>query len=185
MYFCKFTEDSTEVGQKAHAYDETEILCTHAFLKIKRYRLLFAAVYLASLAVLVAGPALAADPNTEPVGRSGDRLVTPVNQIVTPAGRQVDLPGLRPQALALSPDGKLLAVSGKTSEVLILNPVSGEIRQRVSLPPDATGEIQSAVASTNLLKPDHEGQVSFTGLVFSHDGRKLFMSNVEGNIKVF
>ena len=42
---------------------------------------------------------------TEPVGRGGpNRTVLPVNQIITPLGRQVELPGLRPQALALSPD---------------------------------------------------------------------------------
>src|SRR6516225_8910763 len=43
--------------------------------------------------------------DTEPVGRFGqNQLTTPVNQLVTPAGRLVDLPGLRPQALALSPN---------------------------------------------------------------------------------
>ena len=42
--------------------------------------------------------------------------MTPVNQVLTPIGRQVDLPGMRPQGVALSPDGKLLVVSGKTSE---------------------------------------------------------------------
>src|ERR1035441_11033836 len=62
------------------------------------------------------GPSM--PPVTEPVGRSGaGRTVTPVNQITTPAGQQLDLPGLRPQALALSPDGKLLAVSGKSHQV--------------------------------------------------------------------
>src|ERR1035437_8432863 len=72
---------------------------------------------------------------SEPVGRSGtNRLVTPVNQIVTPFGRQVDLAGLRPQAIALSSDGRLLAVSGKTSEVVLLDPATGDIRQRVALP---------------------------------------------------
>src|SRR6266576_3546960 len=39
------------------------------------------------------------------------RVTTPVNQILTPVGTQVDLPGLRPQALALSPDGRLLAAA--------------------------------------------------------------------------
>src|SRR5689334_17956574 len=38
------------------------------------------------------------------VGRAGtNRIVTPVNQVLTPYGRQVELPGLRPQAIALSP----------------------------------------------------------------------------------
>jgi YVTN family beta-propeller protein len=129
--------------------------------------------------------ALAVASDTEPVGRSGsNRLVTPVNQIVQPFGKQADLPGLRPQALALSPNGKLLAVSGKTSQVLILDPATGQIKKTVSLPGEVTNETASA-ASPNFLKPDTNGQVSFTGLLFSKDGRRLFLSNVEGSIKVF
>ncbi|MBU6402594.1 MAG: hypothetical protein KGS61_19925, partial [Verrucomicrobia bacterium] len=45
--------------------------------------------------------AQAADP-LEPVGFSNpEHVVLPVNQVLTPAGRQVELPGLRPQVLAL------------------------------------------------------------------------------------
>ena len=41
-----------------------------------------------------AGPG--APPDSEAVGRRGsNRTVLPVNQVVTPAGTQVDLPGLR------------------------------------------------------------------------------------------
>ena len=70
----------------------------------------------------------------EQVGRSGDgRIITPVNQVLTPFGRQVDLPGLRPQAIALSPDGRTLVVSGKTSELVVMDPTDGNIRQRVPL----------------------------------------------------
>jgi len=50
--------------------------------------------------------------NTEQVGVVGpNRTVLPVNQILIPTGSQISLPGLRPQALVLSPDGRLLAVS--------------------------------------------------------------------------
>jgi YVTN family beta-propeller protein len=127
-----------------------------------------------------------ADSDTETVGRSGqNRLVTPVNQVVNPVGRQIDLPGLRPQALALSPNGKLLATSGKTHEVIILEPSTGEIRQRVLLPAYPMNQTGASPASTNILKPENDGQVSFTGLVFSHGGQKLFLSNVEGSISVF
>jgi YVTN family beta-propeller protein len=126
------------------------------------------------------------DPITEPVGRAGtNRMVTPVNQVVTPLGRQVELPGLRPQALALSPDGRWLAVAGKTSEVVILEAATGALRQRVALPSDAQNEPQPDVASPNILQPDTKGQVSFTGLIFSRDGRWLYLSNVNGSIKVF
>src|SRR3954471_6368023 len=49
------------------------------------------------------------DRDEEKVGSSPDgRTVTPVNQILTPYGKQIDLPGMRPQGLALSADGRLL-----------------------------------------------------------------------------
>ena len=61
----------------------------------------------------------------ERVGFAGpNRFITPANQILTPAGLQVELPGLRPQALALSPDGKILLTSGKTAEIVVVDPIS-------------------------------------------------------------
>lgn len=124
--------------------------------------------------------------DSETVGRkAGSRTVLPVNQQVTPLGIQVDLPELRPQALALSPDGKLLAVSGKTSELLILDPASGAIRQRVQLPSEKRNEPLPEVSSANILQPDSKGQLSFTGLIFSPDGRRIYLSNVNGSLKVF
>ena len=123
------------------------------------------------------------------VGRSReDVIVTPVNQVLSPYGKQVELAGLRPQALALSPEGRLLVVSGKTSELIVIDPVSGEIRQRVLFPDDSQVKPTSDVASPNLidrLTPDRRGQVSFTGLVFSSDGKQIYLSNVNGSIKVF
>src|SRR5512138_2294291 len=53
--------------------------------------------------------------------------MTPVNQILTPTGIQVELPNMRPQVLALSPDGRLLATSGKTQELVMIDPMTGEI----------------------------------------------------------
>lgn len=130
------------------------------------------------------GPRTAAD--TESVGRRGaNRTVLPVNQVVTPLGRQIDLAGLRPQALALSPDGRVLVVSGKTSELVVLDPATGAIRQRVQLPAEELNEPQPAVPSPNILQPDRKGQLSYTGLIFSPDGRRIFLSNVNGSIKVF
>ena len=106
----------------------------------------------------------ATTPITEHVGRMGNhRTVTPVNQLLTPTGKIIELPGLRPQALALSPDGRILVTSGKTSELVVIDPVSGEIRQRVELPSDQQGEPQPAVVSPNILQPDKKGQVSYTG----------------------
>jgi len=123
---------------------------------------------------------------SERVGRSGThRAVTPVNQVLTPLGRTVELPGLRPQALALSPDGRLLVTSGLTNEIVIVDPATGAIRQRVTLPSEKQGEPHPAVVSPNILEPDPRGQVSYTGLVFSPDGRRLVLSNVNGSLKVF
>lgn len=122
----------------------------------------------------------------EPVGRDGEgRTVLPVNQVVTPLGRQIDLPGMRPQAIALSPDGKVLAVSGKTSELLVLDAGDGTIRQRVALPNEGRNEPVPDAVSPNILEPDKKGQLSYTGLIFSGDGKRLFLSNVNGSIKVF
>jgi len=108
-------------------------------------------------------------PDNEHVGVTGEnRTILPVNQVLMPTGTQIPLPGQRPQALALSPDGRLLAVSGKTSELVIIDPALGTIAQRVAL-----------------LEPDQKDQVSYTGLVFSPDGSRIYLSNVNGSIKVF
>ncbi len=145
-------------------------------------RLLFAVVVLCGTVVLT--PILRGA-DTEPVGRRGtNRVVTPVNQVVTPYGRQADLPGLRPQALALSLNGKLLITAGKSSELLVLDPVTGAVRQRVALPSEKLTEPQPQVTSANILKPDKEGQVSYTGLIFSPDGSRIYLANVNGSIKV-
>ncbi len=122
----------------------------------------------------------------EAVGQlDANRIYTPVNQVLTPAGRQVELPGLRPQAMALSPDGRLLAVSGHTPEVVVLDPATGSIRQRVPLPSEADEDLSTDVVSTHIMAPDKSGQVSFTGLVFSPDGTRLYLANAQGSLKVF
>ncbi len=123
------------------------------------------------------------DETAEPVGRFDDKVVTPVNQIVTPAGIQVDLPELRPQALALSPNGMLLVTSGKTSDLLVIDPQSGRILQKVMFPLEERSA--KGPTSTHILKPDEAGQLSFTGLIFSPDGKRIYLSNVEGSINVF
>lgn len=146
---------------------------------------LLTALALSSI-VLVSSSRASDSETTETVGhKKNGRSVTPVNQILTPSGRQVELQGLRPQALALSPDGKSLLVSGKTSELLVLDPLNGNIRQRVALPAEGQTELQPSVASTNILKPDTKGQLSYTGLSYSPDGKRVFFSNVNGSIKVF
>jgi YVTN family beta-propeller protein len=150
-------------------------------------RLAAAAAAVVSLFSASAGKAgFPALQDVETVGaKAANRTVVPVNQVVTPIGIQVTLPGLRPQALALSPDGKLLAVAGKTHEIVILDASSGEVRQRVVLPAEEQEEQHPQTASPIILDPDDEGQLSYTGLVFAPDGRRIYMSNVDGSIKVF
>ncbi len=122
--------------------------------------------------------------DTEAVGQVGpQRYVTPVHQVLTPVGLQVELAGLRPQGLALSPDGRLLATSGKTAEVVLLDPQSGTIRQRVALPSDKPKDPN--VASPRIVDPNKLGQLSYTGLLFSPDGSRLYLSNVNGAVEVF
>ncbi|MFO1050685.1 MAG: alkaline phosphatase family protein [Planctomycetota bacterium] len=143
------------------------------------------AVLLAASACRGTGTDLPAG-STEPVGRgAGAEAVTPVNQRLTPFGTFVDLEGLRPQGLALSRDGKRIYVSGKTAELLVLDADSGAIAQRVALPSDAARGESAGSVSPQILKPDTKGQLSYTGLIVSHDDRHVLLSNVRGSIKVF
>ena len=120
------------------------------------------------------------------VGRVGEnRYRTPVNQVLTPAGQQVELPGMRPQALALSPDGRLLVTAGKTHDLVVLEPQSGKVLQRVPLPSEKQLQPAPKAVSEHILQPDEEGQLSFTGLAFAPDGSRIYLANVDGSIKVF
>ena len=120
------------------------------------------------------------------VGRMGtNRVLLPVNQVITPAGIQVELHGLRPQVLALSPDGKLLLTAGKTRELIGLDPESGKILERAELPKDKVPHEASGPTSPHILKPDPNEQVSYTGLIFNRSGSRVYLSNVKGSIKVF
>ena len=47
------------------------------------------------------------------------------------------------------------------------------------------GARDAAPVSAEILQPDGKAQLSFTGLAFSPDGKRLYMSNVNGDIKVF
>ena len=123
------------------------------------------------------------DTTTEAVGRGTNGFETPVNQRLMPAGTLVELPGLRPQALALSPDGKLLVTAGITSELVVVSPATGYILQRVEFPSDQAQE--QPPVSAEILLPEKKPQLSFTGLVFSPDGSRIYLANVNGDLKVF
>jgi len=120
------------------------------------------------------------------VGRKGEgRAMTPVNQVLVPHGVLVDLPGLRPQAVALSRDGRHVYVSGKTAELLVLDAETGSVVRRVALPGDPPAGVEKGAVSDHILEPDKRGQLSYTGLVVSRDGSRIYMSNVRGSIKIF
>ncbi|MCP4259998.1 MAG: bifunctional YncE family protein/alkaline phosphatase family protein [Planctomycetes bacterium] len=116
---------------------------------------------------------------TDPVGQvSKNRYIMPTGQILAPVGQQVRVPGLRPQALALSPDGELLVTSGKNNQLYVIDPTTGETLQKVAMPGDSA---ESSLES----KEDSKALLSLTGLIFSPDGRRIYLSNVRGDVKVF
>ncbi|HEU4417752.1 MAG TPA: phosphoesterase, partial [Planctomycetota bacterium] len=124
-------------------------------------------------------------PVQDQVGRHVDgRQITPVNQTLTPHGKFVDLKGLRPQVIAQSRDGQRFYVAGKTPELLVIDAATGAILQRVPLP-DEKQTTQPNDPNSRELRPDKEGQVSYTGLAVSPDGATIYLSNVRGSIKVF
>jgi len=136
--------------------------------------------------LLALAPRLAAqdfDATTETVGHGTNGVVTPVNQRLTPAGTLLELPGLRPEALALSPDGRLLVTAGLTHELVVINPATGQVTQRVAFP--AAPNQKTILGMAPILDPDDKTQISYTGLVFSPAGSRIYVSNVTGDIKVF
>jgi DNA-binding beta-propeller fold protein YncE len=128
---------------------------------------------------------LAGCQTTPPHAARPDAYSTPANQVLTPAGLQVELPGMRPQALALSPNGRLLVTAGKTHELVVLEPRSGKVLQWVPLPSESERDSAPNPVSDHILQPDDRGQLSFTGLAFSPDGSRIYLANVDGSIKVF
>ena len=92
---------------------------------------------------------------------------------------------MRPQAIALSPNGRLLVTAGKTHDLVVIDPATGKVLQRVALPSERDSTVTPDSVSDEILKPDKAGQLSFTGLTFSPDGARIYLANVDGNVKVF
>ena len=86
------------------------------------------------------------------------RVVVPTNQVLQPAGKQVLLPG-RPTDLALSPDGRWLAVAND-HEIILLDAASG-----------------AAVSDAAI------SGASYKGVLFSPDSRELYVSTIPGKKK--
>ena len=146
---------------------------------------------LAALPVIAQEPLENATPTSsrkddeEFVGRSIDEsIVTPVNQRLTPVGKWLQLPGMRPQVIAISPDGRIGVTSGKTSKLVVFDPEQATIMQQVELPSEEQRSPAANPAANNL-QPDTKAIASFTGLLFSPDGKSIYLSNVQGSIKVF
>ncbi|HEV2330269.1 MAG TPA: alkaline phosphatase family protein [Verrucomicrobiae bacterium] len=144
-----------------------------------------------TLAALIANAAQARlspdnlfDATTETVGHQSNGMETPVNQLVTPTGIFVPLPGVRPNALALSPDSKLLVTSGLLPELIAIDPTTGKITQHVPFPKAGRDKSVEAVLSI-ILDASEKSKLSLTGLAFSPDGSRIYLSNVNGDIKVF
>lgn len=119
-----------------------------------------------------------------PVGRAEDgRVVLPVSQTLRPAGEATALPGMRPVTVAISPDGRWLATSGKTNALQVMRlDQPGRPMSKIDMP----GREQPGSAPSEVeLKPDRGAQISYTGLVFSSDGTRLYLSDVNGSIKAF
>ncbi len=161
----------------------------HSYQRVLFSRHLFCsalAITVCAVPILLTAQQTPVPSDQDQVGRQrGDAVVTPVNQLLTPVGKQVELAGLRPQAIVLAPDGSRVIVAGKTAELVSINPDTGEVIERTKLPADNVNDAPVEPPSENILKPDTKGQVSFTGLLYSHDGKRLYMSNVNGSIKVF
>ena len=107
----------------------------------------------------------------------------PTQQWIRPAGEQVVLAGLRPQAVAVAPDESYVVVTGRSAELILIDPSSAKVIGKVPMP--SGGLHEPPAAADHILAPDPKAQVSFTGLCWSPDKRRLVLSNVAGDIKVF
>jgi len=110
------------------------------------------------------GTGMLAAPRPAPrvhVGRQPDgRIVVPTNQVLDPAGYQVEFPG-RPTDVAVSPDGNLLAVLNRNSLMLV--------------------RFSDRIILQTLLVP--RGGHTFTGLVWAPDGKTIYTSGTEGRVQ--
>jgi YVTN family beta-propeller protein len=153
----------------------------------RRFFLLSLLVALAILPLHAEGPNPENfDATSSIVGRTASgQFETPVNQRLTPAGNLIELADMRPQALAISPDKHILVTAGITHTLVVLDPVTGKILQHVRFPHDSGNNSEPNPVSQQSLQTDFDAQLSFTGLIFSPDGSRIYMANVNGDIKVF
>lgn len=90
-------------------------------------------------------------------------MVLTTNQIIKPNGQQVEFRG-RPNAVALSPDGKTAAfLNGAYKAIILIDVPSWTVKQEF----DAAGS-----------------SASFSGIVYSRDGKKLYASQADGHVMI-
>src|SRR5581483_6115123 len=139
-------------------------------------------------------------PAVDAAGDTESARYVPTGQLLTPAGWQIPLPAMRPQGLALSPDGELLAVAGNSERLLLLSAKTGETLQTIPLSlvttevrtnkttnaaPEAVEKIANKTNSTTLVSVTNTATLSFTGLAFSPEGGQLYLSNSKGTVWTF
>ncbi len=66
---------------------------------------------------------------------------------------------MRPNALALSPDGKLLVTAGLTHELVVVDPATGKILQRVPFPSDT--DARGKTGGRRNFEPGRKGAIEF------------------------
>lgn len=128
-------------------------------LTLRRCALTLAvATTLGSATLAVAGE----DYREKQVSRQADgSVLLSTNQVIQPAGVHVEFRG-RPNAVALSPDLKSWAfLNGTYKAIIVLDAETGAVKQ----------EFDAAGASA-----------SFSGIVYSKDGKKLYASQANGRI---
>ncbi|MGH8607999.1 MAG: alkaline phosphatase family protein [Gammaproteobacteria bacterium] len=130
-----------------------------------RLRALHAIISMSLLSTLLTLPASVAWGHQDMlVGRQPDgRVVLTKNQIIKTYGHQVEFRG-RPNAVALSPDGESAAfLNGAYKAIILIDVPSWTVKQEF----DAAGS-----------------SASFSGIVYSGDGKKLYASQADGHVMI-
>lgn len=99
---------------------------------------------------------------TDLVGRQEDgSVVLPTNQVIHSAGKHIEFRG-RPNAVTLSPDGRTAALlNGAYKAIILIDMETETVKQEF----DAAGS-----------------SASFTGILYSKDGKKLYASQADGRV---
>jgi YVTN family beta-propeller protein len=131
--------------------------------KIKVRLLVLATVPVVAVAAAGVAQANGFWSHTAQVGKQPNgSVLVPTNQVITPAGQQIMMNGTRPNAVAISPDGKTAAFLATGSLVTTVDLGTGKVKQ--------------------LLNPNGGGRggAAPTGIVYSADGRHLYASDTGG-----